>query len=124
MECDETAEVTLDPLQHKYDAGTVEQPYPCEDGVKTYVCTQPGCTDEIAGHSYKDVVQASTGHLYTITGKKATCTEPAKVGQFCQYCGEAKDGKIEDAPGSQRLGHDYETVLEDGTVGIKKDSNG
>ena len=91
--------------EHVWNEGEVIKAATCgENGKIKYTCTiHPDVTVE-------KPIPATGEHKWTEGIRPATCTEPEKVGTYCEICGAA-DGVLQDFAGAKpATGHDYEVL--------------
>ncbi len=91
-----TPRTELPKLEHEYDEGVITIEPDCENaGVKTFTCTQPGCTADIEGHSYTEEVKANGHKPEDVPEVKVTCTtDGCTAGTKCSVCGDILSGCV------------------------------
>ena len=98
-------------LEHTYDSGVITTQPTCVDkGVKTFTCTQKGCTADIDGHTKTEEVDA-LGHKYDAVVTAPTCNDGGYTTYTCKQCEEGTEGHSYVADETDALGHDYDTVV-------------
>ena len=96
----EKERVTKKATGHHFDNGTItKQPTCTETGLKTFHCTNEGCTET------REESVAATGHSYNqgVVTKQPTCTEEGIKTFTCQTCGDSYTEKM------AKVEHEWET---------------
>jgi len=100
----------LPKLEHKYDDGITTTEPDCENaGVKTFTCTQPGCTADIEGHTKTESIPALGHKPVDVSAVDVTCTtDGCTAGKKCSVCGKTLEG----CDPIEAKGHQEETIPE------------
>ena len=104
-------------LDHAWDEGTVEQEFPCVEGVRTYHCTRDGC-DATKTEKVEPVAEHVLGD-WEVT-KQPTCTENGERVRKCTVCGEIVETDTTEGEEIQKLGHDWGDWVDDDNPGCEQ----